>query len=147
MTAPTSTVSSAPAGEQPLHIASYAGNAEAVRHLLGAGADVDARDTRFDATPLAFATVGSGEQAGKPGSWLEVVRQLVSAGASHDGAWIAGKPPSEEVIDLLHSYGISPDDEPETRLDDTGDPLPLAAGVMADIARHLEAATPTAQAH
>ena len=107
-----------------------------------------ARDARFDATPLAFATVGSGEQAGRPGNWIEVVRLLVSAGASRDGVWIAGKPPSEEVIDLLLSYGISPDDEPEPRLEDTDDPpLSLGTGVMADIARHLEAATPTAQAH
>jgi hypothetical protein len=55
--------------------------------------------------------------------------------------WIAGKPPSEDVIDLLLSYGISPDDEPEPRLEDTDDPRPsFGTGVMADIARHLEAA-------
>jgi ankyrin repeat protein len=128
-------------GEQPLHTASYAGNAEAVRHLLDAGADVDARDARFDATPLAFATVGSGEQAGQPGNWIEVVRLLVSAGASGHGVWIAGKPPSEDVIDLLLNYGISPDDELDPQLGDTDDPpLSLGTGVMADIARHLEAA-------
>src|SRR6266851_5692958 len=34
----------------------------AAEQLL-AGSDVDARDARFDGTPLAFATVGSGEQA------------------------------------------------------------------------------------
>ena len=128
-------------GEQPLHTASYAGNAEAVHYLLDAGADVDARDARFDGTPLAFATVGSGEQAGHPGNWIGVVRLLVSAGASRDGVWIAGKPPSEDVIDLLLSYGISPDDEPEPQLEDADDPRPsLGTGVMADIARHLEAA-------
>ena len=49
-------------GEQPLHTASYAGNAETVRLLLDAGADVDARDDNFDSTPLAYATVGSGER-------------------------------------------------------------------------------------
>jgi len=128
-------------GEQPLHAAAYAGNAEAVRHLLDAGADVDARDARFDSTPLAFATVGSGEQAGSPGNWIEVVRLLVSAGASRRGVWIASKPPSEDVIDLLLSYGISPDDELESQLEDTdGPPLSPGSGVMADIARHLEAA-------
>jgi ankyrin repeat protein len=126
-------------GEQPLHTAAYSGNAEAVRHLLDSGADV--RDDRFDSTPLAFATVGSGAQAGKPGNWIEVVRLLIDARSSRQGVWILGKPPSEEVIDLLLGYGISPDDEPEPQLEDTDDlPLSLGTGVMADIARHLEAA-------
>ena len=128
-------------GEQPLHCAAYAGNADMVRLLIDAGADVDGRDARFDATPLAFATVGSGERAGQPGNWIEVVRSLIDAGASRDGVWISGKPPSEEVIDLLRGYGITPDDEPELRTDDEDGPAPsLGTGVMADIARHLEAA-------
>jgi SnoaL-like domain len=55
--------------------------------------------------------------------------------------WIADKPPSEEVIDLLLGYGVSPDDEPEREPEDTdGLPRSLGTGVMADIARHLEAA-------
>ena len=128
-------------GEEPLHTAAYHGNAEAVRLLLRAGADVDGRDARFDATPLAFATVGSGERAGQPGDWIEAVRLLVSAGASRDSVWIADKPPSEEVIDLLLSYGVRPDDEPEPQPDDTDDrQFALGTGVMADIARHLETA-------
>ncbi len=128
-------------GEEPLHAAAYHGNAEAVRLLLAAGADVDARDDRFDGTPLAFATVGSGERAGQPGNWLEVVRLLVAAGASRRGVWIADKPPSEEVIDLLLSYGISSDEEPEPQVEESDDlPISLGAGVMADIARHIEAA-------
>jgi ankyrin repeat protein len=128
-------------GEQPLHTAAYVGNAEMVRLLIDAGADVDGRDTRFDATPLAFATVGSGELAGQTGNWIQVVRALVDAGASGDGVWISGKPPSEEVIDLLLSYGITPDDEPELQLDDqTEVPGAVGAGVMVDIARRLEAA-------
>jgi ankyrin repeat protein len=98
-------------GEQPLHTAAYLGNAEAVRLLIDAGADVDARDTRFDATPLAYATVGSGEHPGHPGNWAETVRLLIAAGASRESVWISGKPPSEEVIGLLRSYGITPDDE------------------------------------
>ena len=56
-------------GETPLHNAAYAGNAAVVRLLIEAGADVDSHDARFDSTPLAFATVGSGERAGQPGSW------------------------------------------------------------------------------
>ena len=54
---------------------------------------------------------------------------------------ISGKPPSEEVSDVLRGYGISPDDDPEPGPDDEDVPAPsLGTGVMADIARHLEAA-------
>jgi ankyrin repeat protein len=128
-------------GETALHTAAYTGDAETVRLLIDVGAEIDALDANFDATPLAFATVGSGEQAGKPGNWIEVVRQLIEAGASRQEVWISGKPPSEEVIDLLLSYGIGPDDEPEPQLEDTDDsPRSLGTGVMGDIARHLEAA-------
>ncbi len=112
-----------------------------VRLLLGAGVDVDARDDRFDGTPLAFATVGSGERVGQPGDWIETVRLLVEAGASRQDVWISEKPPSEEVMDLLQSYGITPDEPAEQQPDDqTEVPGTIGTGVMADIARHLEAA-------
>jgi Ankyrin repeats (many copies) len=128
-------------GEQPLHSAAYSGNAEVVRLLLRAGADVDARDARFDSTPLTFATVGSGEQVGKPGDWAGAVRLLIEAGASRRGVWVSGKPPSEQIIGLLQRYGITPGepagDQPD---DEAGMPGPIGTGVMADIARHLEAA-------
>ena len=128
-------------GEQPLHSAAYAGNADMVRLLIDAGADVDGRDVRFDSTPLTFATVGSGEHAGPPANWTEVVRLLIDAGASRDGVWIGGKPPSAEVAELLRDYGISPEDEPAPEPDDEDGPRPsLGTGVMADMARHLEAA-------
>lgn len=128
-------------GEQPLHNAAYHGNGTVVRLLLEAGADVNARDGRFDATPLAFATVGSGERDGKPGSWIETVRLLIEAGASRQGVWISGKPPGEEVMDLLRRYGITPD-EPAAQQpgDQTEEPASIGTGVMAEIARHLEAA-------
>src|ERR1022692_1183851 len=128
-------------GGQPLHTAAYSGNAEVVRLLIDAGADLDAGDARFDGTPLAYATVGSGERAGQPGNWIETVRLLIDAGASRDDAWISGKPPSEEVIALLRSYGIAPDDESGPEGDDADDvPRPGGSGVMADVAQHLEAA-------
>ncbi len=128
-------------GEQPLHTAAYHGNAAVVGLLLEAGADVDARDARFDGTALAFATVGSGEQAGEAGDWIETVRRLIEAGASRRDVWISGKPPSEEVIDLLQRYGITPDEPAGHQPDDqTGVPGAVGMGVMADIARHLEAA-------
>jgi ankyrin repeat protein len=128
-------------GEEPLHSAAYHGNADVVRLLLQAGADVDARDDRFDATPLAFATVGSGEQAGKPGDWTATVRLLIEAGTPRHGVWVSGKPPSEEVADLLMRYGIAADEPPDDRPDDQDEVSgPAVTGLMADIARHLEAA-------
>ena len=144
-------------GERPLHSAAYHGNAPVVQLLLAAGAEVDARDARFDATPLAFATVGSGEQAGQPGDWTETARLLIDAGASLDGVWVSGKPPSEEVAGLLLRFGVTPgqtaaqqpgdqDEAPEE--DQDGDaqqapglePGPGGTGIMAEIARHLETA-------
>ena len=86
-----------------------------VQALLDAGADVDGRDDRFEATPLAYATVGSGEQAGKPGDWSETVRLLVEAGASKDGVWISDKPPSEEIMESLAQCGITPDERDDDR--------------------------------
>ncbi len=128
-------------GDQPLHSAAYYGNAEVVRLLLDAGADVDARDARFDSTPLAFATVGSGEQAGQPGDWTETVRLLIEAGASRQGAWITGKPPSEQIMDLVQRYGITPDEPAGHQPDDqAGVPGSVGTGVMAGIARDLETA-------
>ena len=130
-------------GEQPLHSAAYLGNAAAVRVLLDAGADVDGRDSRFEATPLAFATVGSGEQEGKPGDWVETVRLLINAGASRDGVWISDKPPSEEVAEVLHHYGVTPDEPAELEGPDeqtAGPDGSVGTGAMAEVARHLEAA-------
>lgn len=129
-------------GEQPLHSAAYAGNADMVRLLIDAGADVDGRDTRFDSTPLAFATVGSGERLGQPGQWVEVVRSLVDAGAARDNVWISDKPPSAEVIDVLRGYGITSDDQSEPGEQPEAPEVPgaLGTGVMADVALHLEAA-------
>jgi Ankyrin repeats (many copies) len=127
-------------GEQPLHWAAYVGDADMVRLLIEAGADVDGRDARFDSTPLAFATVGSGERTGQPGNWIDVVRSLVDGGASRTGVWISSKPPSEEVSDLLCHYGITPNEGAEPDPHEDGPPPALGTGVMADVARHLDAA-------
>ncbi|MBO0825517.1 MAG: ankyrin repeat domain-containing protein, partial [Actinobacteria bacterium] len=128
-------------GERPLHTAAYYGNAAVVRLLLEAGADVDARDARFDSTPLAFATVGSGEQDGRPGDWSETVRLLIEAGADRHDVWITAKPPSDEIIGLLRRYGITPDEPADQQPDDqTEAPGSAGTGVMGEIARQLEAA-------
>jgi ankyrin repeat protein len=98
-------------GETALHAAADAGQADTVRYLLSLGADVNARDERFSATPLAFATVSSGECAGHDGDWPTTVRLLLDAGASHEGAWLAGKPPSDEVAEVLREYGVRPESD------------------------------------
>jgi ankyrin repeat protein len=128
-------------GEYPLHSAAFAGHADIVRLLLQRGAKVDARDTRFDATALASAIVGSGVQARRAGDWTETVHLLVAAGASREGAWIVGKPPSEEVMELVKLYAITPDELPEQPSDEPSERLvSTGTGVMADVAQHLEAA-------
>lgn len=137
-------------GQMPLHTAAYQGNADAVRMLLGAGAEVDARDGRFEATALAFATVGSGEQDGEPGDWVTTVRLLLQAGARDRDVWIADKPPSVEVAQLLGSYGIGPrqggggQDERSEISDATAGAADaqgtLGDDVLSEIARHIEAA-------
>lgn len=138
-------------GEQPLHTAAYQGNADAVRMLLSAGAEVDARDTRFDATPLAFATVGSGEQDAERGDWVATVRLLLDAGAAHRDVWVADKPPSEQVAQLLAEYGIGPEQPGGDTDEDGGSDLTPSAvianapdapddGALSEVARHIEAA-------
>jgi ankyrin repeat protein len=127
-------------GEQPLHNAAYWGNAPVVRLLLDADAEVDARDARFDATPLAYATVGSGEQAGKPGDWPGTVRLLLDAGASRQDVWVTGKPPSEELVPLLREHGIGPETDTEVHEPAPGD---IGTGALAGIARQLKTAYET----
>jgi len=46
----------------PLHIAAYGGNYERVRSLVDAGADVSARDDRYNGTPLDWAESGAKEE-------------------------------------------------------------------------------------
>jgi len=137
-------------GETPLHAAAFHGNAAGLRVLLAAGAEVDARDEQFESTALTFATVGSGERAGKPGDWTGAVKSLIEAGASRDGVWLTGKPPSEEVADLLMYYGIGPGEpagsQPGARDNDDDHvqgeaPESHGTGVMAEIARQLETAS------
>ena len=128
-------------GEQALHTAAYHGRAATVRLLLNSGASVHSRDARFDATPLAFATVGSGEQAGKRGDWVETVRLLLRADATTKDVWVASKPPSPEVQESLRRLGIGPDGPAgEHDGDDVAPALSRGEGMMAGVAERLETA-------
>jgi ankyrin repeat protein len=102
-------------GATALHLAAAAGSTGAVRLLLDRGADIEARDTTWDSTPLEWAIVGSGMRLGHAPDpdWPATVRVLLDAGASTDGIVLSAddpKPPSPEVAALLRARGI-PDEE------------------------------------
>ena len=95
-------------GATALHAAAYHGSADAVRLLLARGADLEARDTTYDSTPLDWAAVGSGERpaTNRSPDWIATVQALLDAGASTEEITLspdAQKPPSPEVAALLRS--------------------------------------------
>ncbi len=102
-------------GATPLHAAAGAGAIDLVLFLVEHGADTEATDTTWGATPLCWATVGSGLRLGHAPDpdWVATVHALVAAGASTDGVWVAGKPPSDDVAAVLHAYGVDAPDEEE----------------------------------
>ena len=87
------------------------GSAATLRVLLERGADLEARDTTWDDTPLGWAVVGSGMRLGHDPhpDRVAAVRILIEAGASTEGIVLSPddpKPPSPEVATLLRAYGI-----------------------------------------
>jgi ankyrin repeat protein len=104
-------------GGTALHAAAYHGSVEVVRLLVRRGADVDARDSSWDDTPLGWALVGSGERpsTNSDPDWVDSVQALLDAGASLEGVTLsadAAKPPSDEVAGLLRMHGV-PDVAPD----------------------------------
>jgi ankyrin repeat protein len=98
-------------GATALHVAAWAGSAEVVEQLLTAGAPLDAVDSQWDATPLAWALVGSGERrATVPApDWVETVRILLDAGAATSQIKLDPADaiqPSDDVVELLRARDV-----------------------------------------
>jgi ankyrin repeat protein len=131
-------------GGTALHAAAYEGRMDMVRLLVARGADVNARDRQWHSTALCWASVGSGERhsSGPDADWPATIRALLDAGSSLDGAWVAGKPPSEEVAEQLLGLGVTGEEqaEPDDEEDDASAADPV---VVADLARRLRAALTT----
>ena len=111
-------------GATALHAASWAGSAETVALLLDRGADLSARDTRWDSQPLGWALVGSGEapESAPAPDWVATVALLLDAGASLDGITLdpdEPQQPSAGVLELLRSRGLA-DDTDTRRVRETG---------------------------
>jgi hypothetical protein len=99
-------------GATALHAAAYAGAAETVEALLAYGADLTVRDTRWNAQPLEWALVGSGEtpELSAAPNWVATVTLLLDAGAPTDRLRVGDggpKQPSTAVIELLRSRGLT----------------------------------------
>jgi ankyrin repeat protein len=84
----------------PLHRAAMAGYPEAVRVLIEFGADVNALDGMFSATPLVWAVEGRNHaQAGA--DHVAVARELIAAGSSLEWTPPEGAPNPERTIEGL----------------------------------------------
>jgi Ankyrin repeats (3 copies)/Ankyrin repeats (many copies) len=83
-----------------LHRASMAGYPDAVRVLLKFGADINAQDGMFAASPLVWAVEGRGH-AGPGTDHVAVARELIAAGSPLEWTPPPGAPSPERTIEGL----------------------------------------------
>jgi len=83
----------------PLHRAAMGGHPDAVRVLLARGADVQALDGMFAASPLVWAV--EGRSTTKGGDHVSVARLLIAAGTPLDWTPPEGAPSPERTLDGL----------------------------------------------
>ena len=85
----------------PLHRAAMGGHPDAVRTLLKFGADVNAKDGMFAATPLVWAVEGRGNAKHAGADHVEVARILIANGSSLEWTPPAGAPGPERTLEGL----------------------------------------------
>ena len=100
-------------GGTALHVASFHGEAELAQALLDAGAETEAREQDFGATPLIHAVIGAGPWGPqfKTGQ-VDVIRSLLAAGADPQAtnAWgeaAAQLAPRTLPDDVLAALGVA----------------------------------------
>jgi hypothetical protein len=112
--------------------AAGARNTSGLRLLLDAAARAEPGEVAALTTRALSPAADSG--------LAEAVEALLGAGASHQEVWLAGKPPSGEVAEVLREYGVQPDSEPgpgwggQRPQPDSGPPAP---DLMREIAEQL----------
>jgi len=85
----------------PLHRAAMGGHAEAVRVLLQHGANVNAADGMFAATPLVWAVEGMGNARRPKPDYVAVARVLIASGSSVEWTPPEGAPGPERTLEGL----------------------------------------------
>jgi ankyrin repeat protein len=85
----------------PLHRAAMGGHPDAVRVLLKYGADVNAHDGMFAATPLVWAVEGRSNAKNPEADHVEVARVLIAAGSSLEWTPPEGAPGPERTLEGL----------------------------------------------
>ena len=85
----------------PLHRAAMGGHADGVRVLLTFGADVNALDGMFSATPLVWAVEGRSNAKHHRADHVEVARLLIAAGSAVDWTPPEGAPGPERTLEGL----------------------------------------------
>jgi hypothetical protein len=85
----------------PLHRAAMGGHVEAVRVLLTYGADVNAQDGMFSASPLVWAVEGRGSAKRRGADHVGVARLLIASGSPLDWTPPEGAPGPERTLEGL----------------------------------------------
>jgi hypothetical protein len=85
----------------PLHRAAAGGHVDAVRVLLRHGADVNAADGMFAASPLVWAVEGLSNARRPRADYVEVASILIDAGSPVDWTPPEGAPGPERTLDGL----------------------------------------------